>query len=324
MRCPFCKSHLDNNAKYCNECGTAVDSECSGKNINYRSYNDTRPNTNFDVPKVQPGRINPNKVRENPFADKNRQQQKPPVSVMPSTTYAMSNANTRAGNSYKRTSNVNAKKKNGCGIIVLIIIILFSIFSVIGAVLGEEENNNSDFNENNNGYYNQDEYYNDEEDSIITAQMHGRFDGSYYLNDWVNFAFKVPDEFENISGSLSSTDYDGVFKSDDGSIITGYELYENTEDFLSRFMSLAIDDIKDLDIYDGSNLKTLETEKKEIGDKDFYGLTSYCGDLDGECRIVSIYATAVDDYVFFIKIYTASPETNKAVIDSFVEAHTDF
>lgn len=320
MRCPFCGSNLEKNAKYCNDCGTAVDSECSGKNINYRSYTDTRPNAN-NIPKTPSYRIRENKPApnytdsQNPFRDKQAQFKKPPVSVLPSTTYSMSNVNTVRGNKA-------VKKKSGCGIAVVVIIILFTLFSVIGAFLGEEVDDI--FDDDNYSFYEQDgEFYDSDYQDDAVEPINGRFDGAYYLNDFVNIAFKVPDAFEDKTEVFEDSDLDCVLQDGGNMIVTGYEYESDPSSFIERFKTLVLEDIKKSDVYNGSNINTSTITEKEVGGNTFYGMTISCGDLDGECRIIDFYTTVVDDYAFYIKISSSSPELNKSIIDSFVLAHTE-
>ena len=306
MRCPFCGSHLDNGAKYCNDCGTAVDSECKGKNLNYRSYKDTTPNTSVNNPAPEHvPRPAVNAPRPNPFADKKAQFRKPPVSNLPSTAYSM--------------SNVNTKKKSGCGVAVIMIIILFSIFSVVGVFLGEEGENI--FDDNTTYFYSEyDNEYGDDNEGFVTDGMRGRFDGEYYLNDYVNIAFKIPDGFENISDSFSNTNLDLAFEKDDEQILTGYEYDESAEDFLERYSELVSEELESYN--DGKESTVTDTVKNQVGENTFYRKTVYCGDLDGECDVSDIYATEVDGFVFFVEIDSLSPEFNNQILNSFVEAHT--
>ena len=308
MRCPFCGSHLDNDAKYCNDCGTAVDSECKGKNVNYRSYTVGRPEQT--VRPAEPAyKYRQAEKLSNPEPKPQPNKPTPPVfnNSFPNQNFPFN------------PKNRTVKKKNGCGIAILIVIIIFAVSSIIGAIFGEEADDIFDANDNFS-YYEQNEEQGDNE-GFVTDEMCGRFDGEYYLNDYVNIAFKVPDGFDNISDSFSNTDLDLAFEKDDEQILTGYEYDESAEDFLERYSELVSEELESYN--DGAESTITDTVKKQVGENTFYGKTVYCGELDGECDVSDIYATAVDGFVFFIEIDSLSPEFNKSIINSFVEAHTE-
>lgn len=307
MRCPFCGSSLEHGAKYCNECGTAVDSECKGKNINYRSYTDTKPNASVNIPNPVPKpTVNPQ--RENPFVDKNAQYRKPPVSNLPSAAYSM--------------SNVNTKKKSGCGTIAIIITVLIMISGVVSAIMSAVDETDDFDISFDNGYI---EQYNDEfekDSDLITDEMLGRVDGKYYLNDYVNFAFVLPEGFEDVTDSLNWTDMK-MFASDDDSIFVMYDLSDDVDEFLDNYTASVYESLTDSELFDGSNAYVGETVKKQVGDRMFFGKTVYCGDIEGECQIHDVYATEVDGKIFFIDIFTSSPEINGQIINSFVNSYAN-
>lgn len=313
MRCPFCGSHLENDAKYCNDCGTAVDSECKGKNVNYRSYTVGRPEQTV---KNQPP------LRNTQFNKPLANNQRPPVN-MPPQRPTVNNLPVQQGVPFNPRANT-AKKKSGCGIAVLIVVGFFAITSIIGAVLGEQGLDILEDEFDNTGYEQSEEINNNNNNwSEFSDEMRGRFDGRYYLNDWVNFAFRVPDGFSDLSGSVSRDEYFGFFEKDEDRIITGVEYDDNVDDFLERYSSLVSDEIKESDAYDGSEIQISDIKEKTVGDKTFYGFTASCGETDGECRIVDVYATVIDDFVFYVKISASSPETNKQVIESFDNARAE-
>ena len=313
MRCPFCGSHLDNDAKYCNDCGTAVDSECKGKNVNYRSYTVGRPEQT---------------VRPAEPAYKYRQAEKlsNPVSKIQQNKPAAPSVfnNPPEQNFPFNPQNRTVRKKKGCGIAVIIIIILFSFFPVIGILLGEEEDN-SDYNDNNS-YYEQEwegeeenaDKENADEEFFVTEKMRGRFDGSYYLNDWVNFALKVPEEFDESSWFSLTNDMDinadYYFKNEDGDfILTGFAKGDDPFVFLNEYINSVNENMTD------TNLKT---EISNLGEKQVYNndfITQSVSRDDG--RTVDVYACPVDGWIFFVEVNTSSADLNNQIVDTFVHSY---
>lgn len=324
MRCPFCGSHLDNNAKYCNDCGTAVDSECAGKNINYRSYTDTRPNS-AAAPKTPYHRVKENNyipktaVNPTPVTPSDTEKKNPFLGNVQKTPAP----NFTAGQfgQFKGTTAKNGKK-SGCGIIVIIIMSIFAITSIIGAIFGEEENNNNDYdNDNNNYYYNQ-EWDNGQDDDSGNGNeiQYGRFDGSYYLNDWVNFALKVPEEFDESSWFSLTNDMDinadYYFKNEDGDfILTGFAKGDDPFVFLNEYINSVNENMTD------TNLKT---EISNLGEKQVYNndfITQSVSREDG--RIADVYVCPVDDWIFFVEVNTSSADLNNQIADTFVNSYSN-
>mgnify|MGYP006916029200 CR=1 FL=1 len=312
MRCPFCGSHLDNDAKYCNDCGTAVDSECKGKNINYRSYNDTRPNAS-SIPKAAPYTVRQNNTKENPFVDKNRQYASPPVSNLPSAAYAASNVN-------KRAVKTNTKKKSGCGVVAVIVAIIIFFFPAFVLLFDKISDSVETDSGNKNSYYEQEWGNNDENEYSFTDDIYGRFDGAYYLNDYANFAFEVPDGFEE--QSLFSYDYDVdiisdlYFENEDGDyILTGYFEGDDAKEFLNEYINSAQDYLSDLQL----DTEISDAKEKQVYNYEFITQSVSCDDG----RIVDVYACPVNDYVFFIEINTYSNELNNRIADTFVNSYNN-
>jgi hypothetical protein len=305
MRCPFCGSHLDDKAKYCNECGTAVDSECSGKNINYRSYTDTRPSSTPQKTKVHTGSVNPNKVRENPFVEKKPIGQMPPVSNLPSAAFAR--------------SQVNTKKKSGCGTALVVVIILSIIITVIIPIIGPVLfKNDSDFDDNNS--YNYDDYSYEEGET----DFGGRIDGKYYLNDKVNLAFVIPEGFEESDGDNgvhTFTEAEYYLESGKDYILTGTDYSDNAEEFLDFYSSDVYYEMSKSDWTDDYDSHFSDITDKKVGDTELKHITATFEDKDGEQRVSDTFAVVSDGRVFFVEINTTDGNINKQVIDSFVNAY---
>lgn len=307
MRCPFCGSHLDDKAKYCNECGTAVDSECSGKNINYRSYTDTRPSSTPQKTKVHTGSVGPNKVRENPFVEKKPIGQMPPVSNLPSAAFAR--------------SQVNTKKKSGCGTALVVVIILSIIITVIIPIIGpvlfkndfDFDDNTHEYNENNNYSY-----------ESVEPEVKGRIDGKYYLNDGVNLAFVIPEGFEESDGDNgvhTFTEAEYYLESGKDYILTGTDFSDNAEEFLDYYSSDVYYEMSRSDWTDDYDSHFSDISDKKVGKTELKHITVTFEDKDGEQRISDIFAVEADDGVFFVEINTTDGKINEQVIDSFVNAY---
>jgi len=313
MRCPFCGSSLENNAKYCNDCGTAVDSECKGKNVNYRSYTVGRP----EQPALKtPAKFRPEKNREDYI---NTTQVKPVRQNIPYVN------NVPAGQYGNYTPNLQgakpAFKKGGCAAVLIFVVLFFSFVITVGIIFGEDDQTGAD--EIRNDIVATSEYMDFDEVDFVDDVMKGRFDGTYYLNDWVNFAFKVPEGYvidEDYSDfSNEQLQAEMLFYGDDGYFYTSFYEGMDASEFIENYRDNAIADETD----EGLEVKKSQIREVAVGNTSFFTFNASTQDGD-ESEYVDVYATGVDGDIFYIVIDTSSPEINSQIINSFDEAHTDF
>ena len=321
MRCPFCGSSLESNAKYCNDCGTAVDSVCSGKNINYRSYIDTRPQAS-DAPKTPTYR-----VRENNAAPKTAQTTSTEKKI-PFGGNVQNVPNVTPGQFGQfKGNNAKPAKKNGCAIVFVIIFMVFASWGVIGSLIENFDFSSTFSTEPESEYnyeYDYDNNYSDlyvDDDGFANDAIGGRTDGNYYLNDYVNFALAIPDGFNE--QSAFGIDYaldiipDCFFENDDGDyILVGFSEEINSLAFLTQYINEVYSSMNDSDLDCEISVPT----DKQVGNNSF--ATQSVSRSDG--RTVDIYVCHVDDLVFFVEINTSSAELNKTVSESFVNSYASF
>jgi hypothetical protein len=306
MRCPFCGSSLEKDAKYCNDCGTAVDSECKGKNVNYRSYTVGRPEQT--VNKTPSYTIRPNNA---PVRNTNRQR---PAFQNPQT-FNPNMASGQFGN-----PNVKPVKKNGCAIAILIVVGLLSLAGVLGAVF-EDIDFDSEFSTEPDYEWNYEYDYGDydSDEAYVTDEMNGYYDGSYYMNNWVNFAFRVPDDFNEASEFTFDYDTEAIpdvcLENEDGDyILTGYFKADNVFGFLNDYLEQVRESMSDSDY----SAEISAPSSKQVGNNGF--VSQSVTRSDG--KTATLYVCSMDDWVFFVEINATSAELNKLISDSFVNAYT--
>ena len=116
MRCPFCNSNLESNARYCNECGTAVDTPSTSSRINYRTYE-----TKTSVPVVRKTPRVPHQTT--PYG-------------RPAYTRPVSNAPATQADNNRRQAP--AKKNNALSAIIFIVILLIFMIGFLSSVFEGE------------------------------------------------------------------------------------------------------------------------------------------------------------------------------------------
>ena len=320
MRCPFCGSHLDNNAKYCNDCGTAVDSECAGKNINYRSYTDTRPNS-AAAPKTPYHRVKENNyipktaVNSTPVTPSDTEKKNPFLGNIPNSTPP--NFTPGQFGQFKGTIAKNGKK-SGCGVAIIVIAALFFLFSIIGALSDEFDSDSSVTPEPDLAFEQTESII--KEDGFAAEKMSGRTDGKYYLNDYVNFAFEIPEGFSE--QSVFTLDYDiGLipdccFMNEDGEyVLVGFVDRDDGFNFLNEYVNAVFENLSD---------SGLVTEISNLGEKQVYNndfITQSVSREDG--KAVDVYVCPVDDWIFFVEVNTSSADLNNQIADTFVNSYSN-
>ncbi len=160
MRCPICGNNIDKDERFCNNCGTAVDSERNAKKSDYStvSYHKTDEDiTEYDA--------------------EYEQEEESLIPDSPHTVYL---------------SKGGPSKKLPIILTVVIIITFIAVFSV-GIIFGVRDANEKKADEYNSDSYSstkQDPYY------LLKDYSAGEIEYGVYENYWLNFSLNLPESFK--------------------------------------------------------------------------------------------------------------------------------
>jgi hypothetical protein len=298
MKCPFCGSNLESNAKYCNDCGTAVDSPDSHKAHNY--YRGNPPYT-----PSSPRRTPPVVQRRNVTNTQEPQYRQPTI-----TPQSISNA------PYNRKP---VKKNSGCAIIILIIVLLFFAIGIISSIFGDEffnkiENSISEFAENG-----EITIFDSDSDSFDIID-------DYYENEDANLSFLIPDGFRNSGDGYDERELIGTYRNE----------LEVVNDEKQIFIQIIVTDeysgsVRSIQKYTDNRITAIYTNHPD-GDaecdsafsiesvpfrdgKEYSATINYS--VGGEKHVSTIVGFDIGEKVCLVYIDSPSAETNMTILNGF-------
>ena len=300
MKCPFCGSSLESNAKYCNDCGTALDSPES-----HRAHNVYKGNPPY-VPQQRQTPIAQRRVVQQPQEPQYRQQTNTPQSI--------SNA------PYNRKP---VKKKSGCGIVIFIIVILFFVFGMVNSIFGDDWMNKVDdfFNKLDSG---EEITFFDSDNSFYMP--YGSVIGDSYENSFANLRFNYPPGFEESGDSFDERELVGTYSNEfeivKDNIFVQVILTKEYEDPVYCLQRYGTEMITAL--YDNHSFDELECDDSfEVKTVSFAGneatSITFGYSVGGEKHIITMVSIPVDDCTLIVNVNSPSSDINDTVLGQFKE-----
>ena len=299
MKCPFCGSTLEANAKYCNDCGTAVDSPES-----HRTHNVYKGNPTY-VPQQ----------KQSPFA------QRKPVSQVQEPQYRQ-RTNTPQSISNAPYNKQTAKKKSGCGIVIFIIVMLFFAFGMINSILGDGWLNKVEdfFNKLDSGE--EITLFDDSHKSF--SWPYGAVIDNYYENEDADLSFRFPDGFVQRDESFDERElvgsYSNEFEIVKDNIFIEVVLtddYDNPTYCLQRYGVNMIEAL--YDSYSSDDLECdggFSVESIPFRDSEENSIT-FNYSVGGEKHVVTMVGFAVGDTTLIAYVNSPSADVNRTILNQF-------